>query len=293
MRILYCPLRSPFSASNRFPGNAERSFTEVAASIRSIFIRAECSKPGKLLDPFACGKVTRTLVAATLDHRTRVSSCTLYVKSKVCVSLSCLRARVPRLHWSPCRKHLISTPASAAEVNPHQPTTSIPRTQYADQRRTNHAPHQASRRSLRPAHPHRPRLYRFSANRAAQARTAPLPSLRPAALLRSRNRQAGRFQIRRPDGHAPAWRYSQPAQHPPLHHGRLRRHLPGPGRRRPRLAQQGPLQHQRQVPRRPRSRIPEDDLRRPPRPGPRHAAVSPRRPLPSQGPLRNPRPAGL
>ena len=30
------------------------------------------------------------------------------------------------------------------------------------------------------------------------------------------------------------------------------------------------LQHQRQVPRRPRSRIPEDDLRRPPRPGPRH-----------------------
>ena len=71
------------------------------------------------------------------------------------------------------------------------------------------------------------------------------------------------------------------------------RHLPGPGRRRPRLAQQGPLQHQRQVPRRPRSRIPEDDLRRPPRPGPRHAAIPSRRPLPSQGPLRHLRPAGL
>src|SRR5207249_7674491 len=49
---LYWPLRSPTSASKRFPGNAERSLSDVAASIRSSFRRAGRSNPENALTRF-------------------------------------------------------------------------------------------------------------------------------------------------------------------------------------------------------------------------------------------------
>jgi hypothetical protein len=51
MRILYWPLRSPISASKRFPGNAARSLSDVAAlqtvklQARGTFKSRECLNP--------------------------------------------------------------------------------------------------------------------------------------------------------------------------------------------------------------------------------------------------------
>src|SRR5580658_590049 len=52
MPMLYWPLRSPTSASKRFPGNAERSLSDVAASRRSSFKRADRSNPENALTRF-------------------------------------------------------------------------------------------------------------------------------------------------------------------------------------------------------------------------------------------------
>src|SRR5437879_4025664 len=45
MRMLYWPLRSPTSASKRFPGRTAKSRSDVAASKRSSFSLADRSKP--------------------------------------------------------------------------------------------------------------------------------------------------------------------------------------------------------------------------------------------------------
>lgn len=49
MRMLYCPLRSPFKASSRLPGTAARSLSSTAASSRSSLRQAARSIPENVL----------------------------------------------------------------------------------------------------------------------------------------------------------------------------------------------------------------------------------------------------
>src|SRR2546428_11821403 len=63
IRILSWPFRSPLSASKRLRGKAARSFSEVAASRRSSFIRADRSIPENAL--------TRWPAANSLDRLSR------------------------------------------------------------------------------------------------------------------------------------------------------------------------------------------------------------------------------
>jgi|ERR1700730_6573796 len=85
MRMLYWPLRSPTSASKRFPGNAARSRSDVAASTRSSFRRADRSNPENALTRFPAAK-SLVLVPIADDHCSELSEITRYVKRK---SLTC------------------------------------------------------------------------------------------------------------------------------------------------------------------------------------------------------------
>ena len=72
MRMLYWPLRSPTNASNRFPGNAARSLSDAAASIRSSFKRADRSNPENALTRFPTAKslllLSRKLTITTEEY---------------------------------------------------------------------------------------------------------------------------------------------------------------------------------------------------------------------------------
>src|SRR4051812_37407449 len=68
MRMLYWPLRSPFSASKRFPGKAARSARPCAASRRSSLSLAGRSIPENAFEAFARGEVSRALIAVADNH---------------------------------------------------------------------------------------------------------------------------------------------------------------------------------------------------------------------------------
>jgi hypothetical protein len=58
----------PTSASKRLPGNAARSRSDAAASIRSNFSRANISNPENALTPFPSGEVSGPLIPIADDH---------------------------------------------------------------------------------------------------------------------------------------------------------------------------------------------------------------------------------
>jgi hypothetical protein len=91
MRMLYWPLRSPTSASKRFPGNAARSRSGVAASIRSSFRHADRSNPENALTRFPAANslvlLSRKLTITTQKYQAvRVTSSVTYQRNMQLIS---------------------------------------------------------------------------------------------------------------------------------------------------------------------------------------------------------------
>src|ERR1700747_1940566 len=99
MRMLYWPLRSPTSASKRLPGNAARSLSDVAASIRSGFRRADRSKPENALTRFPAANSLVLLIAD--DHYPKMQERTRYVKRKGLINMQLISWTKRVIHVGP------------------------------------------------------------------------------------------------------------------------------------------------------------------------------------------------
>jgi len=92
MRILYCPLRSPTRASKWLTGNAARSRSDPAASIRSNFSRAHRSNPENALTRFPAA-TSGPLIRIADDH--------------TCQTLLVANLELLPLNWKTCMQETV------------------------------------------------------------------------------------------------------------------------------------------------------------------------------------------